>query len=107
MTELSMGLKLTAEPLETEQSHPIHNARLSETVSQTTQQWVNELLMAMRNTKCDFLGLGARIAISNPKEMTASPLPWTQLLETLPMTAHVECNIAHEENDSRTKEEQA
>ena len=68
---------------------------------------MEELLLAMRSTKCDFLGLGARIAISHPKEMTADRLPWTEQLDTLPMFAEIQCSLHHKENESRTKEETA
>lgn len=105
MTALTARLQLSLETVETEQNQRIETDKLQQAAQQAAEQWLNEAFMAMRSTQCDFLGLGARIAISNPKEMTASPIPWTQLLATLPMTAQVECTIRHQENQSRTKEE--
>lgn len=107
ITELSIALQLEAEPLETEQEHPIDPAKLEASLSATVGQWMEELLLAMRSTKCDFLGLGPRIAISHPKEMTEAPIPWTEQLDTLPMFSDIQCTIHHKENESRTKEVQS
>lgn len=104
MTQLQSALQLEAEPIETEQEHPVDKQRLEAAVSDNVSQWMNELFLAMRSTKCDFLGLGARIAIAYPKEMTRAPIPWTQQLDTLSMSAHVQCTVHHKENESRTKE---
>ena len=106
MTELQAELQLEAEPMESEQNRPIDSQKLESAVSNTVSGWVNELFLAMRSTKCDFLGLGPRIAISHPKEMTAAPVSWREQLEGLSMTAKVNCIIHLKENESRTKEEQ-
>ncbi len=107
MTQLKAQLQLEAEPMESEQEHPIDNTKLESAVSHTVKAWLNELFLAMRSTKCDFLGLGARIAIHNPKEMTHAPIPWTEQLDTLSMIAEVDCIIHHKENEARTKEGQS
>lgn len=104
MAALQSALQLEAEPMETEQEHPTPSDKIEVAVSNTVNQWMNELFLVMRSTKCDFLGLGARIAISYPKEMTQSPIPWTQQLDTLPMSANVQCIVHHKENESRIKE---
>ena len=104
MTELKTTLQLEAEPMESEQEHPIDMSKLEAALSHTVSGWVNELFLAMRSTKCDFLGLGARIAIAHPKEMTNAPIPWTEQLDTLTMSADVQCTIHHKENEARTKE---
>jgi hypothetical protein len=107
LTELSVTLQLEGEPLESEQNHPIPVQKLEAAVADTVSQWMEELILAMRSTKCDFLGLGPRIAVSYPREMTAAPLPWTEQLDTMPMFAEIQCTIHHKENESRTKEGQA
>ena len=107
MTELTARLQLEAEPMESEQEHPVDHAKLEAEVSRKVTEWVNELFLAMRSTKCDFLGLGPRIAMAKPKEMRESPLSWVDQLEHLTMTAEVSCTIQHKENESRTKEGQA
>lgn len=107
LTELSITLQLEGEPLESEQNHTISVKKLEAAVSDTVSQWMEELILAIRSTKCDFLGLGPRIAVSYPQEMTAAPLPWTEQLDTLPIFADIQCTIHHKENESRTKEGQA
>lgn len=107
MLSLSIHMELKAEPLETEQKQSLDLQRLEDITAQTVNQWLEELMLAMRSTKCDFLGLGARIAISHPKEMIAAPIPWTEQLNTLPMYAEVQCTIHHKENEARTKEGKA
>lgn len=107
MTQLTLQLQLEAEPMESEQEHPIANTKLESAVSHTVSNWLNELFLAMRSTKCDFLGLGARIAIHSPKEMTHAPIPWTEQPDTLSMTSKVDCIVHHKENEARTKEGQS
>ena len=107
MQELAISLVLEAEPLETEQNHSITRERLEEILSLTVNQWLEELVLSMRSTKCDFLGLGARIAITYPREMTAAPIPWTEQLNTLPIIPKVQCTIHPKENEARTKEAEA
>ncbi len=106
MTDLKINLELEGKPMETEQNHPMDLKKLENAVNHTVTQWMDELFLTIRSTKCDFLGLGARIAISHPEEMTAAPVQWTELLNTLPMSARVHSTIHHRENESRTKEEQ-
>ena len=62
------------------------------------QQWVEELLVTMRNTRSDFLGFGARIAISEPKVFQNTPTQWTNSFDTLTMTAQVHCTVSKSEN---------
>ena len=107
MTELKVTVQLEAEPMESEQDHPIDPQKLETVVSETISGWLNELFLAIRSTQCDFLGFGPRIAIAFPKEMAAAPIPWTKQTDTLTMTADVSCSIHHKENESRTKEGQA
>lgn len=104
MTALTIHMEIEAEPIESEQKHSIELNKLETIVSHMVSQWMEELILAMRSTECDFLGLGPRIAVSHPKEMTSAPIPWTQQLNTLPMFANAECTIHHKENESRTKE---
>ena len=101
MTQLNAELQLEAEPMESEQKQSINHAKLETVVSDTVSGWVNELFLAMRSTKCDFLGLGPRIAIAHPKEMTDPLIPWTQQLESLSMTAQVSCIIHMKENETK------
>ena len=107
MTKLTARLQLEAEPIESEQEHPIDHTKLEDEVSRKVTEWVNELFLAMRTTKCDFLGLGPRIAIAYPKQMTESPIFWMDQSESLTMMAEVSCTVQHKENESRTKEAQS
>ena len=75
--------------------------KLSKAFSKTVQQWVQEVLQTMRASQSDFLGLGPRIAISDPKEWESNPLSWEMQLKTLPMTAQVQCTITRGENEAK------
>ena len=101
MTQLNARLQLEAEHMESEQEQSIDRTKLEAVVSNTVSGWVNELFLAMRSTECDFLGLGTRIAIAHPKEMTDPLIPWTQQLESLSMTAQVSCIIHMKENETK------
>ena len=57
--------------------------------------------MTMRNTESDFLGFGARIAVSDPQKFYSSPLKWSDQLKTLPMHAEVRCSVTRGENEPR------
>ena len=58
---------------EHEQGVQIDSQKLSKAFSKTIRQWVEEVLLTMRNTQADFLGLGSRITINYPKEWENTP----------------------------------
>lgn len=104
MTKLTINLQAEASLEETEGDRHIDRERLNRSVSNIIEQWMNEILMTMRETQCDFLGFGPRVAIRYPVQMTKSPIPWTEQLKTLAMTAEVRCTVHHSENESQSKE---
>lgn len=101
MTKLTVSLQAEAALEEFE-----GDQQLDKAVSKIIEQWLEEILLTMRETQCDFLGFGPRIAIRYPKQLSQSPIPWPAQLKTLAMDAVVSCTVHHSENESRSKEEQ-
>lgn len=101
MIELTIELELEATLEETEQKAQPDPEHVAMTMESTVQQWMEEILMTMRNTETDFLGFGPRIAIAYPKMHTDSPIQWTQRMKTLPMHATVRCSVSGGENEPR------
>ena len=86
---------------ESEQSVSPDLDALGAALESSVQQWLEELLMAMRSTECDFLGFGPRIAIEYPRTVFNTSVKWTEQLRTLPMYAQVHCTINLGENEPR------
>lgn len=101
MTNLTVEMTVEAVLEEHEQNVQADLNKLSKAFSKTVQQWVQEVLQTMRASQSDFLGLGPRIAISDPKEWESNPLSWEMQLKTLPMTAQVQCTITRGENEAK------
>lgn len=101
ITELNVEMNVEAVLEEHEQGVPIDPQKLSKAFSKTIRQWVEEVLLTMRTTQADFLGLGPRIAISYPKEWENTPIRWETQLKTLPMTANVRCTVSRGENEAK------
>lgn len=101
MTELKVDMKLSVTLEESPLNDRPELQQLSTTFSKTVESWLEEILQTMRSTQCDFLGLGARIAISHPRQWHSNPVEWESQLKTLPMTAQVRCDISLGENEVR------
>lgn len=104
MTKLTLNLQTEASLEETEESGQIDRDKLNKAFSNTVEQWMNEILLTMRDTQCDFLGFGPRIAIAYPKQFTESPIPWREQLTDISYRTEVRCTVHHSENESKMKE---
>lgn len=104
MTKLVLDVQAEASLEETE-GRQMDRERLDKHVSITMERWMDEILLTMRETRCDFLGFGPRIAIRYPKLLSESPIPWTEQLGTLVMETELRCTVHHSENESQSKED--
>ncbi len=98
---LTVELDVQAVLEEREQNVQPDLSALSKSFSKTVQQWVDEVLQAMRTTQADFLCFGPRIAIKFPREWENNPVSWESQLKTLPLTANVRCTVSHGENEAK------
>jgi len=101
ITSLTVDLDVQAVLEEREQKVQADLDALSKSFSKTVQQWVDEVLQAMRTTQADFLCFGPRIAMSFPKEWENNPVNWETQLKTLPLTANVRCTVSQGENEAK------
>ena len=101
ITSLTVELELEAVLEEHEQNVQADMDALSRSFSKTVQQWVDEVLQAMRITQTDFLCFGPRIAMHFPKEWENNPVSWETQLKTLPLTAKVRCTVSQGENEAK------
>ena len=101
MTDLTIKMDIDATLEEHEQQDQVDFQKLNQSFSNEASQWIEEILQTMRNTQTDFLGLGARIAISYPKEWENNPLDWETQLKSLPMHTDVRCTVTAGENESK------
>lgn len=101
MTKLTVDMELQATLEEADVQHNVRLDKLSNALSKTVQQWVDEILRSMQNTGTDFLGFGPRIAIQFPKQWQNNRADWAIRLKTLPMEARVSCTITMGENEPR------
>lgn len=93
ISQLKVNAEIKINVAETKEGHHIDHPHLEQELSNTIRQWIEELLLAMRTTECDFLGIGHRIAMEYPA------VEWSpQQLQTLPMEAQVQCRIAKEDS---------
>ena len=84
ISHLQIDAEIKASIIETREGHNLSSTQLEDALSKTIRQWMEELLLAMRTTECDFLGLGPRIAMEYPA------VDWKpQQLQTLPMEVQV------------------
>ena len=89
LSHLEIAAHIKADIRETKEGHSIDSETLEQELSKTIRQWMEELLLNMRTTECDFAGLGPRIAMEYPS------LDWQpQLLRELPMEVTVACRIS-------------
>ena len=92
ISNLKVDAEIKINVAETREGHHIDQSHLEQELSNTIRQWIEELLLAMRSSECDFLGLGPRIAMEYPS------VEWTpRQLQALPMEAQVQCRIAKED----------
>jgi len=101
ITKLTVEMNVQAILEEYEQGAQIDTDQLGKAFSKTVSQWIQEVLLTMRNTQSDFLGMGPQIAIKYPKEWEQNPLSWETQLKTLLMTADVRCTVSMGENEAK------
>lgn len=101
MTELTVGLTIEATMEEAEKKDKQDTEKLNYYLEEVITGWLNDILLAMHNTGCDFLGFGPQIAITHTKQWENNPVSWESQLKTLPMNAEVQCKITLGENEQR------
>ena len=101
MTDFTIKMNIDATLEEHEQHERVDLNKLNQSFSNQAAQWIEEILQTMRNTQTDFLGLGARVSISYPKEWENNPLDWETQLNALPMHTDIRCTVTAGENESK------
>ena len=78
---------------ETDPSGPPDRAELTESLETELEQWVLHVLQAMADTEADFLGIGNRLRMQDPKKWDAMPKAWAEVIGDLTFDVQAECEI--------------
>lgn len=89
LTHLKIEGNIKATAVETREGHNLSADALEQELSDALRQWVEELLLSMRSTQCDFLGLLPRLAMEYA-DLTTTP----EQLQDLPMEAQIQCSVS-------------
>ena len=93
MPSRASGRTASAFVEETDPSGPPDRAELTESLEAELEQWVLHVLQAMADTEADFLGIGNRLRMQDPKKWDAMPKAWAEVIGDLTFDVQAECEI--------------
>ena len=93
LTGIRADIKASAFVEETDPSGPPDRAELTKSLETELEQWVLHVLQAMADTEADFLGIGNRLRMQDPKKWDAMPKAWAEVIGDLTFDVQAECEI--------------